>query len=345
MQLFNAWYAVELSSALVHGQPLAVQLHGERFALWRNQDGRTYAVRDRCPHKGASLSAGRVVAGQLACGYHGWCFAQDGSCSHIPAQHAGEPMPRRAKVVAIPCQEAVGFVWLWWANDEAITPDELPALPEVGPIPKNSDPAWRCLEGRVVWQAHWLRVLEAFMDLTHAPFVHSGSFGAMAPDQLEPVESWSANDSLYEKVLAPRDRHYRADQGRGLRGLLNQDSDASGGDGGVQHIQLWLANVSLVRVVFGDFQISLLTAHVPLGGQNTLNLWRHFRSFLRHPLVDGNSRARVERFMAEDQKMVESLTPAVLDLDGHGDLLLASDAMTLALRKVLREKRAAGLLR
>ena len=39
------------------------------------------------------------------------------------------------------------------------------------------------------------------------------------------------------------------------------------------------------------------------------------------------------------------LTPAVLDLDGHGDLLLASDAMTLALRKVLREKRAAGLLR
>ena len=345
MQLFNAWYAVELSSALVSGQPLAVQLHGERFALWRDQDGRAHAVRDRCPHKGAALSAGRVVEGQLACGYHGWCFADDGSCSHIPAQHAGEPMPRRAKVVAIPCQEAVGFLWLWWANDETITPGELPALPEVGPIPENADPAWRHLEGKVVWQAHWLRVLEAFMDLTHAPFVHAGSFGAMAPDQLEPVESWSANDSLYEKVLAPRDRHYRADQGRGLRGLLNQDSDASGGDGGVQHIQLWLANVSLVRVVFGDFQISLLTAHVPLGGQRTLNLWRHFRSFLRHPLVDGNSRGRVERFMAEDQRMVESLTPAVLDLDGHGDLLLASDAMTLALRKVLREKRAAGLLR
>ena len=53
------------------------------------------------------------------------------------------------------------------------------------------------------------------MDLTHAPFVHSGSFGAMAPDQLMPVDQWCRDDSVYERVIAPRDRHYRADQGRG----------------------------------------------------------------------------------------------------------------------------------
>ena len=60
------------------------------------------------------------------------------------------------------------------------------------------------------------------MDLTHAPFVHSGSFGAMAPDQLMPVEQWCRDDSVYERVIAPRDRHYRADQGRGLRAWFNQ---------------------------------------------------------------------------------------------------------------------------
>jgi hypothetical protein len=31
-------------------------------------------------------------------------------------------------------------------------------------------------------------------------------------------------------------------------------------------------------------------------------------------------------------------------VDGRGDLLLASDAMTLGLRKLLRDKRSSGLL-
>jgi len=65
---------------------------------------------------------------------------------------------------------------------------------------------------------------------------------------------------------------------------------------------------------------------------------------LRTPLADGNARGRVERFMAEDQRVVETLRPLHPDLDGRGDLLIASDAMTLGLRKLLRDKRSAGLL-
>jgi hypothetical protein len=168
----------------------------------------------------------------------------------------------------------------------------------------------------------------------------------MAPDQLLPEEQWMKEDSIYERVLAPRDRHYRADQGRGLRSLFYAEAkaDAQASDSGVQHIQLWLANVSLVRVVFGDFQISLCTAHVPLEEGRTLNLWRHFRSFLKIPFADSNARGRVDRFMAEDQWMVETLSPLTPDIDGRGDLLLASDATTLSLRRLLREKRSAGLL-
>ena len=61
-----------------------------------DRQGRPAAVLDRCPHKGASLSAGFLKDGALACGYHGWCFQADGHCQSIPAQHTGEPMPRRA---------------------------------------------------------------------------------------------------------------------------------------------------------------------------------------------------------------------------------------------------------
>ena len=351
MQLLDAWYVVALASAVVRDRPHAACLHGENLVLWRDAQGLVSALFDRCPHKGAALSSGMIRDGQISCGYHGWCFDGIGQCQSIPAQHTGEPMPHRAHARALVCEEAHGFIWVWWPKDaDAPKPEReaLPTIPDVGPLPADADPGWRQLEGQVTWKANWLRVLEGFMDLTHAPFVHSGSFGAMAADQLMPEEHWVRGDSLYERVLAPRDRHYRADQGRGLRALFNRESAASSetadASAGVQHIQLWLANVSLVRVVFGDFQISLCTAHVPLGDGETLNLWRHFRSFLRTPLADGNARGRVDRFMAEDQRVVETLTPLHPDLDGRGDLLLASDAMTLGLRKLLREKRAAGLL-
>ena len=89
MKLLDSWYAVALASSLKPEQPLAVQLHGERFALWRDASGGVAALLDRCPHKGASLSAGRVNAGAIACGYHGWCFGADGHCSSIPAQPLG----------------------------------------------------------------------------------------------------------------------------------------------------------------------------------------------------------------------------------------------------------------
>ena len=222
MQLFNSWYAIAFSSEVEQNKPTSAVIHGQRLALWRTSNGDVIATQDRCPHKGASLSSGTVDCDRLICGYHGWRFKADGHCDLIPAQTSTGSLPRRAQLHQLPCQESQGFVWVWWSKEGLTLPgDAEPSpLPDVGPLPTAGDRGWRVLEGQVDWKAHYLRVLEAFSDLTHAPFVHSGSFGAMAPDQLLPEEHWSTEDSVYERVLAPRDKKYRADQGRGLRSWL-----------------------------------------------------------------------------------------------------------------------------
>ncbi len=46
---------------------------------------------DRCPHRLAPLSEGRVnEEGRLECPYHGWTFNGDGSCHSIPQEAPGK---------------------------------------------------------------------------------------------------------------------------------------------------------------------------------------------------------------------------------------------------------------
>jgi phenylpropionate dioxygenase-like ring-hydroxylating dioxygenase large terminal subunit len=350
MILLNSWYAVSLASALGQGQPIRITLHGCDLVLWRDADGRVMAAKDRCPHKGASLSRGCVIGGQLRCGYHGWSFDRDGRCVDIPANREGMAIPRRSTLNRYPCQEAHGFLWLFWHDQPDFDPQTAPPLPPISHIPEPHDRGWRSMEGHVIWSAHWIRILEGFIDLTHVPFVHKGTFGGAAADQLYPSTEESTTDTIYALIDTPRDPEYRSQQGgnvlarltRGLFGSKQNDESTSAGS---QHLHLWLANLLLIRVIFKDFSIYLCLVPVPLGDGRTQLLWRHFRSFLKSPLADGTALKRVHRFLEEDRAIVESVEPFEPDLDNRADLLLASDSLTLTLRRLLRDKREANLVR
>ena len=63
--------------------PLAVTVLGEPLVLWRTEGGALTAAHDRCPHREAPLSHGRVIDDCLQCPYHGWTFRASGACVHI----------------------------------------------------------------------------------------------------------------------------------------------------------------------------------------------------------------------------------------------------------------------
>lgn len=46
-------------------------VHGD-IALFRTQDDRVFALRDRCPHQGGPLSQGIVYGHRVACPLHTW---------------------------------------------------------------------------------------------------------------------------------------------------------------------------------------------------------------------------------------------------------------------------------
>jgi phenylpropionate dioxygenase-like ring-hydroxylating dioxygenase large terminal subunit len=65
--LKEAWHAVATAEE-VGDNPHQVWLLGEAWALVR-LEGRIVAFEDRCPHRLAPLSIGKVVGDELQCGY------------------------------------------------------------------------------------------------------------------------------------------------------------------------------------------------------------------------------------------------------------------------------------
>ena len=63
------------------GRGRAVKVDGILVAIFRTNDG-VFALRDGCPHMGASLADGKIHDGRVTCFWHGWTFSlSDGLCS------------------------------------------------------------------------------------------------------------------------------------------------------------------------------------------------------------------------------------------------------------------------
>src|ERR1051325_4254612 len=84
--LWDFWYPAARSTDL-RGQKLVKSLLLEvPLVLGRTAEGKAFALRDACPHRGIPLSYGRVGGNTVECCYHGWRFdACTGQCVEIPS--------------------------------------------------------------------------------------------------------------------------------------------------------------------------------------------------------------------------------------------------------------------
>ncbi|HEX8823532.1 MAG TPA: Rieske 2Fe-2S domain-containing protein, partial [Archangium sp.] len=110
VRLPQSWFILCASRELGR-KPLARTLQGTPLVLFRNEAGRPAALMDRCPHRNVPLSMGKVVGGQLQCGYHGWRFDAAGQCRAIPGL-LGEPEAKSRCASSFATREQDGFVWV-----------------------------------------------------------------------------------------------------------------------------------------------------------------------------------------------------------------------------------------
>lgn len=82
----TAWVSVARLDDVETGRTLAVEHDGHQIALFRI-NGRFFAIEDRCTHRGAQLSGGKLEGCEIECPLHGGRFdVRDGSPKCLPAK-------------------------------------------------------------------------------------------------------------------------------------------------------------------------------------------------------------------------------------------------------------------
>ncbi len=184
--LRDSWFAVARTID-VGVAPHAVTLLATKVVLYRSEHG-VVAAPDRCPHREAPLSAGTVVDGCLVCPYHGWSFGDDGTCVNVPSAADHVPPPPRAHLSTFACTERYGLVWVCLGTPNA-------DLPTIG---HDDDPAFRRINTPVdVWRTSATRMVDNFLDITHFPWVHVGTFGRAQETQVPKVELGELDNGWY----------------------------------------------------------------------------------------------------------------------------------------------------
>lgn len=161
------WYVVAASKDL-GSRPRPFLLNGLPLVTFRDSSGQSLALLDRCAHRNAPLSAGRVIGGNIQCHYHGWEFDGAGACKAVPGL-CGEPDHPGRRVPSFACKESQGWVWVYSEAD--VAPDREPYE-----IPCADQAGYLTIRERLEMPGPLDAVAENALDVPHTAFVHAGLF-------------------------------------------------------------------------------------------------------------------------------------------------------------------------
>lgn len=299
----------------LHSGPQRVVLLGQPLVVFLTKSGEPAVLADRCPHRGASLSGGRVCGESLQCPYHGWEWNGEGACTRIPSLADQSQIPARARAASYPVRVQWGLVWS--ALEKPF--GDLPQAPwlEHGDWQLGHGPSFELPVSLGV-------MLENYRDVAHFAFVHKETLEM--PEVIEPLEVsregnvvemqrgmrggaesdpiWDGLREIRYRTVAPNfaSGHLRAD--RGERCLLHAARAISA----TESAHYWLAGVT------SDYEYSL---------EETI--------------------ASEEQLYAEDRPVVSTVEPRELSLDTDAELSTLADSFTLAYRRAYAEFTRAAL--
>jgi phenylpropionate dioxygenase-like ring-hydroxylating dioxygenase large terminal subunit len=166
----NAWYVAAWDHEIGRDMLRRI-IMDEPVLLYRREDGKPVALEDRCCHRQAPLSMGKLIGDVVKCPYHGLEFDPSGACVRVPSQ---ERVPPSAKVKSYPVVERNHWIWIWPGDPAKADPARIEDFHWM------DDPNWGFGGSYLKVEANYLLLVENLLDTTHLPFLHPTSLGTDA---------------------------------------------------------------------------------------------------------------------------------------------------------------------
>jgi phenylpropionate dioxygenase-like ring-hydroxylating dioxygenase large terminal subunit len=318
------WHPVALAED-VATLPVAARLLGENIVLWRDDMAVVHAWADRCPHRGAQLSLGRVVncegRAHLECPYHGWRFEAGGHCTQVPALPGFVP-PLTHRVAAHAAREANGLIWVQLAAPVEGKDESLPVF-----VAEDDASLRKVSCGPYDVETSAPRLVENFLDMAHFGFVHEGWLGArdMAAIDDYRVEAtpqgllatgckaWQPQSTI--NSTAPAQVEYTYEVTAPYAAVLTKVPEAA-------------------SVGIGDYRESIALYICPIDEERS-RVWFRFASadFERD---EAALRAFQDTIFLQDKPVLESQSPKRLPLDLRAELHTVADKASSIYRRHLK---------
>ena len=119
------------------GEPVRVQVLGERLVAFRDTNGRIGLIDELCPHRRVSLWLGRNEECGLRCVYHGWKFDVDGNCVDQMNEPGENSFADKVHIKHYPTLELGGIVWAYMGPAERTPPPPCFEFTQVAATPPS----------------------------------------------------------------------------------------------------------------------------------------------------------------------------------------------------------------
>jgi len=295
------WYVVAQSDEVKTNRPRKVTIWNNNYVIWKNRHGEFIALDDVCPHKGASLSGGKIKNGNVMCPYHGYEFDKDGALKKVPGL-CYRPSALY-DVSKYPIIEKHGWIYMNTQsgdkNDYKRT--KLSQVETKQEILENNiyveDDAKN--NTNVVYQNMdydcYSRILsENSLDVMHIGFVHS--FGN--------AKNPSPTYEVPPKMIGPN--HFKTTYNyiSGEESLAKKLFD-------VEHLKIEnefiLPHTTIARVFFGDYVSTVVTFATPINNDKSKLFVKTYRNFWQNPVGDYLVKYLMHQTMLQDKGVVEHI--------------------------------------
>ena len=317
----NQWYVV-MDSSQAKDKPVGVTRMGEKLVLWRDMTNRISCFRDKCVHRGAQLSKGKVIHGHLRCPFHGFEYEASGRIIKIPANGKNTHVAERFSIHSYPTYESQGLIWIWWGENP---PTDLKPPRFFDDI----DEGFSYAGTHDHWHAHYSRVIENQLDVAHLPFVHHNTIGRGGRTLVDgPGLQWVSEDMFFVYF------YNRVDDGTPPLKSDEVPVPDPTKDFKLEFIfpNLWQNHINK--------RVRILAAFVPVDEENTLLYLRFYQKWIRFPLLRGlvNRLAMPLNLLIarQDRRVVATQQPGISRLQ-IGEQLIEADRPIIEYRRRRQE--------